>query len=522
MNAPTVSHPDEERLSQLVERQLRGELSAEEKMELAELLDGSEWAQRRFVELAGFETALTEAHREPTDAFSFEHHKRRQAVAIARRSVPWLVAAACIAFVLWPRPGSDVAPPSGADKPHRPSNALAMVVNQVDAQFATPRAASDDGFTRGTYELRSGTIHLRFNNSADLVVESPARFELVDPLHTRLEYGSVRAIVPPTAKGFTVETRSAKFEDVGTEFGLRVDRDTDMESLLVFDGQVNVRSPKSNDLIRSVQGGQAFEYRDGKPSESETVRPEAFPMPDGIGFRRWLSERDKRLSDPGLIAMFSFERDKDQPTLLRNLQTSGSHTVSDATIHGARWGSGRWHGKDALLFDGPEDYAELNVDGDYQELTIAAWVMVNRLDNPLNAVFDSNGWDSGDLHVQIQRRGAPYTDLFDARDRDQQHWKPVVPMSEWAHLVATFSLVTGKTVVYVNGERAYACSLKKDSRIRPGVCRIGNWLAIGQYAPVRSFNGRIDEVAIWDRALSEAEIQAEMRRGQPTLLWANP
>ena len=78
----------------------------------------------------------------------------------------------------------------------------------------------------------------------------------------------------------------------------------------------------------------------------------------------------------------------------------------------------------------------------------------------------------------------------------------------------------GRRRIYVNSKQAYYCPLHKEGLIRPGVCRIGNWLPTGEFEPVRSLNGRIDELAIWNRALSEAEIQAEMGRGRPSLLWS--
>jgi hypothetical protein len=507
--------PENDRLSRLTEGQLKGELSAGEKADLSELLDGSEEAQRRFVELTEFETALAEAHQEPSPAFSIENHERSRLPALTVKMLPWLVAAACVMFMFWPR-ANDVEPAPGEAVSPKP---LAMLVDQVDATFASPRATGDVRFDRGVYELEQGAIHLRFANGADLVIEGPARFELIDPLHARLEYGNIRAIVPPTAKGFTVATKNANFEDVGTEFGLRVERETGEESLLVFDGQVNVRRPDSNILLSSIQGGETHQYKNGKPTEPADIQPEMFPEPGGIGFRRWLADKAFRLHDPSLLALFSFERETNQPTVLRNLQTDGVSAVSDARIHGAHWGSGRWQGKGALLFDSPNDFAELDVEGEFNELTIATWVMVNRLDHPLNAVFDSNGWESGDVHLQIQRQGAPYADLYEARGGERQHWDTVVPMAKWTHLVATYSVADRKMRVFVNGERSYECSLNNEGHIQPGTCRIGNWLAVGEFAPVRSFNGRIDELAIWNRALSEAEISAEMRRGQPSFLW---
>ena len=388
--------PGDDRLAQLAEGQLQGQLSEAEKAELAELLDSSEEAQRRFVECVAFETALTEAHQGSAPAFSLtDPQPSRPAVPVGM--LPWVAAAACLVFAFWPRGKNDEPRPDT-----RPPPALAAMVNRAGATFTSPRAPEDSRFDPGVYELTQGTIHLRFANGADLVIDGPARFELIDVLRTRLDYGSLRAIVPPTATGFTIVTHSAAFEDVGTEFGLQVDRETSRESLLVFDGQVNVRHPDSNALVTSVHRGQAFQYRDGKPAEPRDIQPEAFPAPGGIGYRHWHSATKARLQDRSLLALFSFERDPQQPTLLRNLQKQNVSPVSDARIQGASWGSGRWQEKDALTFDGQDQFAELEIEGEFQELTLAAWVRINRLDNPLNAVFDSNGWERGRHPLAVQ------------------------------------------------------------------------------------------------------------------------
>ena len=56
--------------------------------------------------------------------------------------------------------------------------------------------------------------------------------------------------------------------------------------------------------------------------------------------------------------------------------------------------------------------------------------------------------------------------------------------------------------------------LHETARIRPGICRLGNWLAEGEFAPMRSLNGRIDELALWNRALGLSEIRSEIERGK--------
>jgi hypothetical protein len=49
---------------------------------------------------------------------------------------------------------------------------------------------------------------------------------------------------------------------------------------------------------------------------------------------------------------------------------------------------------------------------------------------------------------------------------------------------------------------------------------LGNWLAVGDYQPNRSFRGRIDELALWSRALDATAVKALVEAGRPDLLWA--
>ncbi|MFT5469020.1 MAG: hypothetical protein ACI8UO_004134 [Verrucomicrobiales bacterium] len=514
-----------DRLALLTEGQLLGELSAEEKLELAEMLDSSEGSQRRFVELAGFETVLAEVHRAPVAEFSIAKHDRARWLANAAKTAPWLVAAACLVIAFWPRPNldNDSAPIAAVEDRPALSGATALLVNEANATFAPSREPGELAFDRGSYNLLGGMLHLRFSSGAELAIEGPAKFEIVDAMASRLEFGNVRAIVPPAATGFTIETEQANYEDVSTEFGLRVEPSNGMETMLVFDGEVNIRRPDSNELLLSLTDGAAFQYEGGLPVELPRVDPDSFPNPGAFGHRRWASRKEARLEDPSLLALFSFEQDPQAPTTLRNLQQlPGSRSVSDAKIHGARWVSGRWAGKEALLFDSRNEFAELEIDGELSEFTIAAWVFVDRLDNPLNAILNSNGWESGRIHFQIMRQGNPYTDIFEVKGRDKRNFG-VVPTGEWTHMVATFSVSARATRVYVAGRLAFEAAMGEGERIQPGVCRIGNWLAAGpnasagslQYVPERSFNGKIDELAIWSRALSEAEIEAELDLGRP-------
>ncbi|SMP73369.1 FecR family protein [Neorhodopirellula lusitana] len=522
MNA-SAFNPD--RLEQLTVAHMTGELTDDEKSELAILLDQSQEARKEFVKVAHFESALTRLHH---DARDLEIPPAVDAPAWlprfrqVTRIVPWLVTAASLLLVLHLASNRS----STENLPEQPATHFtALLVDQVGARFAPQRKEGEVAFSPGEYELADGTVQLRFANGVDLVVQSPAKFEIHDVMRSQLFYGNVRAVVPPSAEGFTIDAADVQFEDVGTEFGLRVDRGSSVGSLHVFDGQVNVRSAESNAVLKQVFEGQSIECRDGISSQIDTLNPDSFPNPSRIGFKRWRANQETLINDPDLVAYFPFTQDANDASLLKNLKTHDDHPVADSVITGARWMSGRWQGKESLLFDRDSDFAEFELPGEFNELTIAAWVYINRRDHPVISVVDSNGWEPGDVHLQFNRYGAAYVDICETRQRGSQSelnekWtNQVASTGCWVHLATSISLTQRNAIVYVNGKVVHETSLRRDGLIRPGVCRIGNWLPTGTLWKTRAFNGRIDEVAIWKRALSDQEIAAEITRGRPSLLW---
>ena len=429
--------------------------------------------------------------------------------------LPWAVAAAaCFAALAgwWPQTHFRLESGPGAGQ------LTALLVDEAGADFAERRQPGEVRFDPGHYELRSGTVHLRFVNGADLVIQGPADFEIRDERTTRLVSGTVRAIVPPAARGFTVETPGMAYEDVGTEFGLSLDAATGESAMHVFDGQVNLHGKE----LSSVFGGESVRCRDGQFQAAPELDTATFPSPDSIGHLRWASQRKEMLAHPGLIAWFPFER-QGNPSVLPNAVRSAPAKVPDGRIAGARWATGRWPGKEALWFDRESDFAEIEIPGEFRELSVAVWLKVDRFDRQMNAILNSNGFEAGDVHLQTNRFGLPRGGLIGV-DRPSARWvgNPI-PEGKWAYVVSVLSLPERTHLIYVNGllvlEAAIAPS---EVLIRPGHCRLGNWLAEGAAQPTasRALSGMVDEVAIWNRSLSQEEIVDLTERGRPSLLWS--
>jgi len=90
-----------------------------------------------------------------------------------------------------------------------------------------------------------------------------------------------------------------------------------------------------------------------------------------------------------------------------------------------------------------------------------------------------------------------------------------LPMEEWLHVALTWD--SGNYVVYVNGEEVSSGTYSGLSAIHP-TANIGN---DGSSGPYEAFAGLLDEVQLYDNALSPVEVLSAMQ-GQPFPLASGP
>jgi len=529
-----------QRWRQLADAMIRGTATDSDAVELSELLRDDPVAQAEYLSYLKTHAALCWEFRDAAADGAGSPVVPRSSEGdppVAARTRTWLpwaatVIAAIVAVAAW-LPSNNFrnlfvseksdaetgarlpidTPPADTDEQPVP---LAWLVDQAGVVFAEGRGPSGVRFDRGDYQLLEGIVHLRFTNGADLVIQAPAEFEIEDEFRTRLHSGRVRGIVPPAARGFTIETSGVDFEDVGTEFAVNADA-KGASAVHVWDGQVNVRRAGADDLLRSVSAGESVSYRDGELSKGPVLDPSAFPTPGHIGFLRWQEQRPGRLDDAGLIAWFPFDRDSDQSVLTNAVRSSD---VLDGRIEGARWVSGRWPGKDALLFDRDDDSVGLTIPGQYDDLTLSFWVKVDRLDYEYNALLNSDGWDLGALHFQIKRTGLAWANVNGKKRSPPKFAGDPIKLGRWQHIAGVISRTDDSFRTYVNGELAWEQRARLPNPLVPGACSLGNWMGVPEkYQPTRrALKGRIDEVAIWNRSLTEQEIKAHYEAGRPSLL----
>ena len=514
----------------LFNRLADGIASEVDEQRLGEVLRSSPEARRAYREFMALHSALhwdyvvgaaPDATPTPSQPSTLTPSRTRAGwVAAFLAGIAVATAAAVAIAVFWPERGtnSEKSPAVAKDekKDEKSDSIAALLVDKVDAEFAKERGPVGVRFGPGEYELLGGIVHLRFAQGADMILAGPARFRVTDAQNVQLLVGKARVIAPSTAKGFTIATRAANYIDLGTEFGLRVDPDG-ASDLYVFDGQVNIADPRSGKVLSEVFEGKSSRYVDGVAATPPQLQAADFPTPGAIGLKRWEQYEQELRKAPGLIAFYPFRGGADGSILVNGI---GEDVMSNGKIVGARWVSGRWQGHGALLFDRDSDFVQLEIPGKHEELTIAAWIKADRLDFELNAILNSDGYKPGGVHFQLNRQGFPRGGVIVAGSFKDKVVGSAVQVGAWAHVASVISTPTRSQKIYVNGNMVRERKWQQDEMIRPGSCRIGNWLPeTKDRIANRAFRGRIDELAIWNRALTQQEITQMVDAGRPGMLW---
>jgi len=174
----------------------------------------------------------------------------------------------------------------------------------------------------------------------------------------------------------------------------------------------------------------------------------------------------------------------------------------DGTLRGGpTWVVGQVGG--ALDFNGSTAYVEvphhplLSITG---EITIAAWTNMRRTATGEMAIVSKGGWAANDLPYELTEEAGAVIFWQFYNDEGRDTCSPnSPPAGEWHHIAATYD---GKAFkCYVDGvlgeEWAYAGTMPKNT----ASVTIGRRSRGGTF-----FNGMIDDVQLWSRALAQTEI----------------
>ncbi len=177
--------------------------------------------------------------------------------------------------------------------------------------------------------------------------------------------------------------------------------------------------------------------------------------------------------------------------------SAGGH---DGTVEGATWSSGKFNS--ALDFDGTNDLVSvpdasvLDLTGSF---TLEAWIRPDSLTGARPVISKAAAGPNG--YMLDAKTGAPRGQVASEGTLKAATSPSTVSTGEWSHLAVTSNGLVLR--VYVNGElKAEAAAIGAAATTVPLV--IGKGQLTGTW-----FDGRIDEVRLYDEVLNEAQIHAD-------------
>ena len=516
---------DEARLDRLIEAHFDRQLTPGERAELDAMLLSSAQARRRFLDLAEWHGMLREhALREGGGMLLPEDEAEPP-----RRFRPgrrwWMAAgmAACVALLLRMIP-SQAPPEEGAGPPGAaiPGNEIALLEYAVGVEWQGDAHGTGSALSPGVLKFRKGTISLGFYSGARVVIEGPASLELLSADLMRLDSGKLSAKVPPPAEGFTVLSAGLRVVDRGTRFGVNVSEQAGCE-VHVFDGEVELQGEVPASASRELFGGDAVSIRGGTAT-AMIADPASFADPLGIHqvaaqetesqWVRWKNASRSFRAAEGLEAYFDFEDFPASGTTLPN-RAARADANSDGSIIGCERLAGRWASKSALGFAKTSDRVRFRLQGSSESVTLLTSVRVDSLPLDHNSLLCMSPGRLGELHWKIDRAGRLLAGLRAEESFTFESWErlespPVLVSGDFGRWVRLALVIDGEKAEmrhYLNGRRVAAGPIRRRTPVQLGTANLGNLDGhASDTQPVRNFNGRMDEFALFTRVLSDAEI----------------
>ncbi len=299
---------------------------------------------------------------------------------------------------------------------------VGRITDMADCRWADPQAAPLVAAVAlgHRYDLSSGLMEISYDTGAKVILQGPCTYEAdslsggflsLGKLTARVESTEPQAANPqspiPNPK-FVVKTPTAVVTDLGTEFGVEVATNGNTTSY-VFRGSVKMRlvvgdsrGPEQETLLRENESARVERGADDRGFR--VVRfaadPAAFVRAGQFSeladetrlapFRRWQAFSEELRKRDDLVAYYDFQPDESNRFVLRNRAATGEQF--DGRIGNSRWVLGRFPGKYALSFGRPTSGVHVNIPVECRQLTLAAWVRLERL-TKINALLMSEGWN---------------------------------------------------------------------------------------------------------------------------------
>jgi hypothetical protein len=318
--------------------------------------------------------------------------------------------------------------------------------------------------------------------------------------------------------------------------GQKVGAEMEFENLMGggynFKGVIIIRSPTGDEYTNSeVEWVPSAPNPEGKFAAGDALY---VTIPEGasagkydVKLELWNDDTDELCDETEWKDdLFTVGKEDTDAVLIMNFD-EGSGTVAkdssgngnDGTIHGATWTTGV-SGK-ALSFDGVDDYVEIPHSDSLtilRDITVEFWIKPNVIPDEGNYWNVLIFWEKGEnednnaaysIHLGNEGRIRFWHEYGTGINEEQETSNAYITSTEkFYHIVITRNCSSKQKQFYVDG------ALKETvSYINDGTGASNSLLYIGSAGDSNSTNGIIDEVRIYNRALTESEIRALYEQG---------
>ncbi len=510
-----------------MDRHLAGELSPTEEQEFHEMLSSSEEALESFCEQGMLDGRLRWEHGTTS----------RRPKPVPRMT--WLVgvvsAALVLGLIVSQLINKDSKIATGGDELTDPF--VATLALTGDCEWAGPAQIPEGGaMLPGLYELVTGKANIVMDCGASVLVEAPAQFHLIGTNRMLLTGGKLAARMAENATvPFIVDTPDTTAIDRGTEFTVAVDEHQQTE-ILIQDGAVEVHEQKGEDrTVHQLTVDSGFRTSDQGPGETfQEFSPSRFKerynwSETGKGYWHWSfdeAEGIELIEDGKGISSLRYNGELRSKRAGRQLPNRQTGVFGGAlSFHGSKGNS----------------LVRTNCPGiaGARSRTVAFWVRIPRDAKDVDA-HSIVSWGSREVSgarwhlgwnpssqpgvtgaICTEANGGYVVGSTDLRD------------GEWHHVVSVFSGGLGADVAtgiqhYIDGK------LEATSASRKQFVATAVWAgAAGRHVPElpvrfgmraadfsrpsQFFRGDLDEVYIFNSALSIAEIGDLMKNRRPQI-----
>jgi hypothetical protein len=395
-------------------------------------------------------------------------------------------------------------------------------------------------------------MEITYDRGAKVILQGPVNYEVESPAGGYLSIGKLTAKLEQRSEvggqksesanhqssiinhQFAVRTPTAIVTDLGTEFGVEVSpvgatsthvfRGTVEVAVVPQQGQmaqtVRLKANESADVARAERSDQLTIHR-GQANPVGFVRAADLPTPMQLEGRNalqcWQTHLETIHCDPALVVHYDFQRHAESPNVL-HADASGNRSPLDGRIEGAAWTTGHLPGKQALRFDGDQSRVKIQIPGELTHVTLAAWLAIQSIgDSNLGCCLLVADWSNTFAEKaawQIYRQGELRfgTPVCDSETPPLLPWR-TWGSNRWRHLVVAANPSERQVAYYIDGKKVSTLGISDKFVARFGSAQIGNWWSNNDRNE-RGFCGRMDDLMIFARALTDREVLAMYEAGK--------